>query len=79
MLKIWLEPLIAFDGTYRVFAHLKADKVVGNAGNIKAGVPVGCWLTLPPRLHKLAPWLIKNCGFKHIGFNEKDVVLEKVE
>lgn len=83
MLRISLEPLIADDGSARLFAHLESDHVFGNAMAIKAGVPKGAWVSVPPKLQPMIDWyLVKHCGFQRIGTVELDgaenAVLEKV-
>ena len=82
MLRISLEPLTADDGSVRVFAHIEADRVFGYAALVKAGVPKGAWMSVPPHLRPIDEWLVRKCGFARIGTVELDgvenAVLEKV-
>lgn len=82
MLRIWLEPLTADDGSTRVFAHIEADRVFGYAELVKAGVPKGALVSVPPNLKPIDEWLVRKCGFARIGTVELDgvehAVLEKV-
>lgn len=83
MLRIWLEHVAADDGTTRVFAHIEADRVFGYAALVKAGVPIGAWVSIPPKLKPIDEWLVRKCGFARIGSveldGEENAVLEKVE
>lgn len=46
------------------FAHIESTSgVLGHAKEVKSRIPSGTWLTLPPKLHRLTPWLVKKCGF----------------
>lgn len=83
MLRIWLEHLTADDGTPRVFAHIEADRVFGHAAEVRAGVPKGAWVSVPPHLKPIDEWLVRKCGFKRIGSVDlsdgDNAVLEKVD
>lgn len=83
MLRIWLEHLIADDGSPRIFAHIEADRVFGYATLVKAAVPKGAWVSVPPHLQPIDEWLVRKCGFARIGSVELDgaenAVLMKVE
>jgi len=83
VLHIWFERLIADDGSERVFAHIAADRVFGYAAEIKATIPKGVLVSVPPKLKPIDEWLVRKCGFKRIGTveldGEENAVLEKVE
>lgn len=83
MLRIQLEHVIADDGSRRLFAHITADRVFGHAAEVKAGVPKGAWVSVPPHLKPIDEWLVRKCGFVRIGTVELDgqenAVLEKAE
>lgn len=54
--------------TNQWFVHLESDKVFGNAEVIKAGVPPGVYITVPPSLQPAITWyLTKKCDFVFLG------------
>ena len=51
-----------------MFAHIVSDDgVLGHAAEVKEMIPAGVFLTMPPHLHRLTPWMIKKCGFHFIS------------
>lgn len=46
------------------FVHMWSNGVLGRAKEIKERVPKGTWLTIPSKLTRLTPWLVKKCQFK---------------
>lgn len=48
------------------FAHITSTSgVLGHAKEVRDKVPRGTFLTIPSKLFRLTPWLIKKCGFRH--------------
>jgi uncharacterized membrane protein YecN with MAPEG domain len=63
--------------THQTFAHIWSDDgVFGHAAEVKERIPAGTWLTIPPQLSQITPWLIEKCGFKFVGrvLHEHEVV-----
>lgn len=59
------------------FAHIwSTSGVVGHAEEVRAKIPSGTWLTIPSKLSRLTPWLVKKCGFRFAAkvFHNHDVV-----
>lgn len=59
------------------FVHIESTSgILGHAAIVKGTVPSGTWLTMPSKLARLTPWLVKKCGFKYIArvLHEHDVV-----
>ena len=82
MIDFQLEKVTAFDGKERYFAHIRADKVFGNAETIKAALPKGVWITVPPQYQPAIDWYLeRKCGFVKLGYVDledgENVVLEK--
>ena len=73
MVKIEFETI---DGD--TFAHIWSDNgVLGNAKEVKERIPAHTFVTLPSKLHRLAPWLVKKCGFRYAAYvmQEHDIVI----
>ena len=50
------------------FAHIRSqDGLLGHAAELRARIPVGTWVTLPPRIARAAAYLVKRCGFAYHG------------
>ena len=82
MIRFQLEPVIAYDGEVRFFAHIYADKVFGYAKVIKAALPKGVLVTVPPKYQPAIDWYLeRKCGFVKLGTvdidDEENVVLKK--
>lgn len=59
------------------FAHIwSTDGVLGHAAEVKEKIPRGTWLTMPSRLSRLTPWMVKKCGFRWVAriLHNHDVV-----
>lgn len=60
------------------FAHIWSTQgVLGIAKELRERIPAKTFLTLPSKLHRLAPWLVKKCGFKYAAYvmQEHDIVV----
>lgn len=82
MIDFTIEKVIADSGEVRYFAHISADKVFGNAEIIKAALPSGVLITVPPKYQPAIDWYLeRKCGFVKLGYVDLDdgenVVLEK--
>ena len=59
------------------FVHMTSTSgVIGHAREIREKIPKGTWLTIPSKLKRLTPWLVKNCEFKFVAtvFHKHDLV-----
>lgn len=64
MLKITFEQV---DDGHK-FAHIESTNgVFGHAAEVKRDIPVGTWLSVPPRYQPtMTEWLCKKCGFEFL-------------
>lgn len=59
------------------FVHITStDGIIGHAKELNA-IPAGTFLTMPSKLTRAIPWLIKKCNFEKVAIvlEEHDVVV----
>lgn len=66
----------------QTFVHVRSqDGLLGHAEELRARIPVGTWVTIPPSLHRLVSYLLAKCGFAYHGVvkrqDEFDVLLRR--